>query len=88
MNIVDEDFNGVLIFHGVRWTTLGEYGVFNIGNVSLEARFLWGVEVPIPVPGLDSSSSSTSLFLNLGFIPRGDVLTFFVIMLRRLPSYS
>ena len=88
LDIVDEDFNGVLIFHGVRRTTLGKDGVFKIGNFALEARFLWGVEVTTPVPGLASASSGPSLFINLGLIPHVDVLTFFVIMFRLLSSHS
>ena len=65
MGVVDEGFNGVLIFCGVlRWTPLGEYGVFELGDVDLEDWFLRGVEVPISVFVLSISGSYTSLLLH------------------------
>ena len=77
MDVVDEGFDGVLIFCGVRCTPLGEYGVFEIGDVALEASFLHGVGVPVPVSGLALDGEGPSLLLRLGFVPHGDVLTLF-----------
>ena len=88
MDVVDEGFDGVLIFYGVRSMTLGEDGVFKLSDVALGSRFLRGVEVPVPVPGLALDGAGPSLLLHLDFVPHGDVLTFFIIMFRRLPSRS
>ena len=59
------------------WTPLGEDRIFDIGDVSLEARFLPGVEFPVQVPGSALAGAGLSLLLHLGFVPHGDVLTIF-----------
>ena len=57
LDVVDECFDGVLIFRDGRWTSLGEDGVFELGEVSLEYSppmildFLyWYLVQPQPVP--------------------------------------
>ena len=57
---------------------MGKCGAFNLDGVALEDWFLWGVEVPVPVPGLDMAGYGPSLLLHLGFVPHGDVLTLFL----------
>ena len=88
MYIVDEGFDGVLIFCGVRWTNLGEDGVFELDDVDLESLFLWGDEVPVPVPGSATAGANPSLLFHLFLIPHSGVITIFVIMLRRMSSCS
>ena len=58
-------------------TPLGEDGVFDLGGVPLEAQFLRGVEVPVPVPGSALDGAIPSLLLHLSFVPHGDVLPLF-----------
>ena len=53
VEVFDEGFYEVLIFWGLRWTPLGEDGVIDLVDVAIEAWFIWDVEVPVPVPGLD-----------------------------------
>ena len=74
MDVVNEGFDGLLIFIGVRWASLGEEDVFKLSYVALEAWFLCGVGVPISVSGLVLAGAGPSLFLHLGFVPFGDVL--------------
>ena len=81
-DVVDEGFNGVLVFSGVRWTPLGEDGVFKLSDVALEAWLLWGVEVIVPVPSLSSDGAGPSLLPRLVFSPMVIILPFFVIILR------
>ena len=45
--------------------------------VALEANFIWGDEVPVPVPGLATAGAGPYLFLHLGFVPHGDFLALF-----------
>ena len=77
LDIVDEVINGVLIFCGFIWKPLGEDCVFEISDIALEARFLWGVEVTIPVPGLYLAGASPSILIHLGFVHHGEVFTLF-----------
>ena len=88
MDIIDEGFEGVPIFYGVRWAPLHENGVFKLGDVALEAWFLHCVGFPVPVSGLALASVGLPLLLHLGFVPHGDVFTRFSIMLRRMMYHS
>ena len=65
----------IMRFLSVIWTPLGKYGLFEIGYASFKVRFLWGVEVLVPVPGSAPAGSSPSLLLRLGFVLHGDALT-------------
>ena len=56
--------------------------------VALEANFIWGVEVPVLVPGLATASYGTSLLLHLVLLPMVMLLLFFIIMLRLMPYHS
>ena len=51
LDVVDEGFNGVLIFIGIRWVPFSEYSVFYLGDVSIEDWFLHGFGIPILVYG-------------------------------------
>ena len=78
-------FDAVLILRCVIWIPLGEGGIFDLGNVALEAWFLHGVVVLVLVSILDTASTGTFLLLQLGFVSHGGVLdidNFVAIMLR------
>ena len=91
LKMVDEVFDGVFIFSGVRWTTLVKDRVFHLGDVALEIHFLSGIRVPVLVSGLDPAGSGPSLLLHLVFVTHGNVLdidVFFIIIMRQIPSCS
>ena len=88
LDVVNKCFGGVLIFCGVRWTPLCEDGAFKISDIALGDRFLWGVEVSLPVPGLSPSGACSSLLIYVGFFHHVDILNLFVIILRLLTSRS
>ena len=73
MDVVDEGFDGVLIFRGVRCKPFCEDGVFELGDVALEDWFLCGVVAPILVYS-SALSSDISFLLLPWFYPHGDVL--------------
>ena len=77
LDVVDEVFDGVLILCGVRWAPFIEYVIFKLGDVSLEDWFLSGVEVTVPVSGLDLANTGTSLLIHSFLVPHGDVLNLF-----------
>ena len=56
--------------------------------VALEANFIWGVEVPVPVPSFSTAGYGTSLLLHLVLLPMVMLLLFFIIMLRLMPYHS
>ena len=68
MDVVDEVFNGFIIFCGVIWTPLGEDGVFDLGDVAIETRFLRGVVIPISISSLGLVGTSPSLLIHLFFV--------------------
>ena len=85
MDVVDEGFDGVLIFCGVIWNVLSEDGVFDISYVSLEDWFLHGVGVPVLGFVSCLAIAGPSFLINLVFVTHGDVLdihSFFVIILK------
>ena len=83
MDLVDDGFYGVLIFCDVRWSSLCEDGIFDLGDVDFETSFLHGVGFPVSMPGPDLAGTGTYLLIQLGFFTHGDVIdAFFVIMLR------
>ena len=89
MDVVDEGFNGFIIFCGVIWKPLGEDGVFNLGDVAIETRFIRGVVIPLSISSLDLVGTIPSLLIHLFFVTHGDVLgVFSVIMLILLTSCS
>ena len=45
--------------------------------VALEANFIWGDEVPVPVPGLATAGAGPSLLLQSGFVLRVGVIALF-----------
>ena len=45
--------------------------------VALEDHFIWGVEVPVPVPGLATAGAGPSLLLQSGFVLRVGVIALF-----------
>ena len=64
LDVVDEYFDGVLIFCGIRCTPLGEDEVFELSDVDVEYWFLRGGVVPVLIPGLTLSVAVTSLLLH------------------------
>ena len=91
LEVVDEIFYGVLIFNSVIWMPLDKDDVFELSDVALETRFLRGVGVPLSISDSDLAGTGTSLLLHLGLVTRGDAFdidSFFIIILRQLPSYS
>ena len=67
MGIVDEWFDGILIFRGVICYPLSENSLFELVDVSLEAWFLCGVGFPVLISGLSPVSAGPSLLIHLGF---------------------
>ena len=91
LDIVDEGFYGILIFFGIIWVPICEYGILNISDVAFETLFLRGVGVPVLIPSLALVGTGPYLLIHLGFLPHGNVLDIdahFIIMLRILPSCS
>ena len=76
LDIVDEGFYGFLIFYGVIWVPSDEDRVFDLGDVALEAYFICGVGVLIPVSGSALAGSGPSLLLHLGLFLIMIFLTF------------
>ena len=77
MDLVDEGFDDIFIFCGVRWPPLSENNFLKIGDVALEAWFLRGVRVPVLVSGSAPAGASPSLLFHFSFILHGDVIAFF-----------
>ena len=64
---------------------MGEYGVFELGDVALEDWFLHGVGVPVLGFVSCLAIAGPSFLINLVFVTHGDVLdihSFFVIILK------
>ena len=80
LGAVDEGFDKVLIFCGIIWTLLGEYGVFDIFNDDLETCSLRCFGIPVSISGLALAGAGPFLFPHLVFVTHGDVIdldTFF-----------
>ena len=69
LDIVDEVFYGVLIFFGIIWVPMCEYGILNISDVAVETLFLCGVGVPVSISSLAPVGTGPYLLIHLGFYP-------------------
>ena len=91
LGLVDEDFDGFLVFFGVRWAPLFEDSVFDLRDVDFETWYFHGDVFPALIPGSAPAGTGPSLLIYLGFFSHGDVLDldyFSVIMLRLMSSSS
>ena len=74
LDVVNENFNGVFIFSGVRWALVCKNGSLDICVVAIECIILCGFHVVFVMSTLITDGAAEAILFNLGLVTHVDVL--------------
>ena len=88
LDLVDDNFDQILILFGVRRMPLCKGVIFEFENVDLENIFIHSVWNSGAIPAYAPSVTSSILLLHLGFVPHDDVLDIFLLLTNMVLALS